>query len=66
MKTAWASGNLFRHIKKSLRSFLHHMLVDVIPFLLLLAAMAYGMAMVSTNLSGDNLDRQTVSTEKPS
>ena len=36
--------------RSTLRLFTHHLLVDILPTLMLLAAMAFGMAMISSKM----------------
>ena len=50
MHTVWVGKTTDRNLKSLLRSVVHCLLVDVIPVILLLAAMAYGMAFVSGKL----------------
>ena len=51
MQTVWVGKATGRSLKSVLRSLLCLLLVDIIPVVLLLLAMAYGMAFVSHKLS---------------
>ena len=51
MKTVWIDRKANWSLRTSLRSFSRCLLVDVIPAILMLAAMAYGMAFISHQLS---------------
>ena len=47
MKTVWVGKSVEQSCRSSLRTVVQHLLIDIIPVILLLAAMAYGMAFVS-------------------
>jgi len=51
MKTIWVGKTANRNLKSSLRVFVYHLFVDVVAIVLLLAAMAYGMAYVSYEMT---------------
>jgi hypothetical protein len=51
METIWVGKTKNRSQRSSIRSLTHRLLVDVIPVVLLLAAMAYGMAFVSYKMA---------------
>ncbi len=51
MKRFWMNSVANRQVKTHLRTLLQHLLIDVIPVLLLLAAMAYGMALVADKIA---------------
>jgi len=65
MKNQWiGEGSQGR---PTIRAITHHLLVDIIPILLMLLAMAYGMAVVSSNLTAKPLYSDTdTQTEKVS
>jgi len=57
MKNRWiGEGSRGR---PTFRAITHHLLVDIIPILLMLLAMAYGMALVSSNLTAKPLYSDT-------
>lgn len=51
MNREWAENRVTRQARNPLQTLLYHLLIDVIPVLLLLAVMAYGMAFVAHKLS---------------
>lgn len=62
MKTVRIGSCVSLNLKNSLRSGLYHLFVDVVPTLLLLAALAYSMAFVSHLLTDPRaIDLEVVS-----
>ena len=51
MKTVWVGKTPEKALKKNLGNFVRYLLVDAVPIIVLLAVMAYGMALLSNKLS---------------
>jgi hypothetical protein len=64
MKTIRVGKTAGRDFRSSLRNVTHYLLVDVIPVIFLLAAMAYGMAFVSHRLTEPRSVELPVTVEK--
>ena len=64
MDRTWVGKTENHKAKSSLRTLIYCLLVDVIPVLLLLSAMAYGMALVSGGMAGSRTVEIAVVSER--
>ncbi|WP_303720827.1 hypothetical protein [Malonomonas rubra] len=65
MDTIWVGKSVEQTCNSSLGTLMQHLLVDVIPVILLLAAMLYGMAFVSHKLEEPRIVDVRIVADKP-